>query len=213
MTRDSSTVNNSSNTLSKEDTERLKELGFKATGVNSEDPKSGVWFGEDGPYSNEFSNESGEDIILVIWGPHASWVNVHQPLITTSIADGSSTIVSFADKQTGAFSAIYHDTKMLNGQISNTWGEYTCSKDGVWNVSRLPNMNGKSVSIEGPKCVTDMETCVFVCPDSDICMYDYQLKNCENGSQPGAQYGLDYGAPSGGCGGLGDGARVKTVFS
>lgn len=188
-------------------------MAFKALGVNGETSESGVWFGTDGPYTNEYINESGEDLILVIWGPHASWVNAIQPLITTSIANGSSTIISFASGQTGAWSAIYEDTAMLNGQVSNIWGEYTFSPMGVVDVSRLPNMKGHEMSIVGPTCTSDMERCVFVCPDSDICMYGYQLLNCDPASQPGAQYGLDYGAPTGGCGGLGESAQLKTYLS
>lgn len=102
---------------------------------------------------------------------------------------------------------------MLNGQISNTWGEYTFSPMGVVDVSREPNMDGKKMTIVGPTCVSDMDTCVFVCKNDKICMYDYELFNCDPASQPGAQYGLDFGAPSGGCGGLGEGAQLKTYLS
>ena len=188
-------------------------MQFSSVGVNAETNNGGVWVGGDGPYTNEFFNESGEELILVIWGPHASWVNVKQPLITASIANHTSVTVSFASGQTGAWSAIYDDTKMLNGQISNTWGEYTFSPTGVVDVSKLPNMKGNKMAIVGPTCVSDMSNCVFVCKTGDICMYDYELVNCGPGSQPDAQYGLDYGAPSGGCGGLGEGAKLSTYLS
>lgn len=188
-------------------------MAFKALGLNGADSGSGVWLGEDGPYTNEFINDSDQDIILVIWGPWASWVNAVQPLITISIDQGTSAIVSFANGQTGAWSAIYEDTVMLNGQISNTWGEYTFSEMGVVDVSREPNMKGKQMSIHGPTCISDMEQCVFVCPDADICMYGYELKNCDPASQPGAQYGLHFGAPTGGCGGLGSSANLTTYLS
>ena len=191
----------------------LSDLGFSAVGLNAESSaEGGVWLGTNGPYTSEFCNESGEDLILVIWGPQGSWVNVKQPLVTASIANGTSTTVSFASGQSGAWSAIYDDTVMLNGQISNTWGEYTFSEMGVVDVSREPNMKGRAMRIVGPTCVSDMETCVFVCKAADICMYDYELVNCAPGSQPGAQYGLDYGAPSGGCGGLGTSAQIKTYL-
>jgi hypothetical protein len=190
----------------------MAEMQFKALGINGDSSDKGVWLGNDGPYTNEFCNESGEDVVLVVWGPQGSWVNVVQPLITATIANGTSTTVSFASGQTGAWSAIYDDTAMLNGQVSDTWGEYTFSAMGVVDVSREPNMKGHKMSIVGPTCVSDMERCVFVCPNSDTCMTGYELKNCDPASQPGAQYGLDYGAPSGGCGGLGDGAQLKTYF-
>ncbi|ERF73865.1 hypothetical protein EPUS_05877 [Endocarpon pusillum Z07020] len=192
----------------------LSEMAFSALGKNSELPADGVWLGDNGPYTNEFWNESGEDLILVIWGPEASWVNVKQPLITASIANGSSTTVSFASGQSGAWSAIYDDTAMLNGQISNTWGEYTFSPSGVVDVSRLPNMKGNAMTIVGPTCVSDMTRCVFECPEGeDICMYNYKLVNCAPESQVGAQFGYDYGAASGGCGNLGDSAQLSTYLS
>lgn len=194
-------------------TKLLSEMAFKSLGVNADSNNGGVWLGDDGAYTNEFTNESGEELILIIWGPHASWVNVHPPLITVTIANGSSTTVSFASGQTGAWSAIYEDTEMLNGQVSNTWGEYTFSPMGVVDVSKLPNMQGNKMTIVGPTCVSDMEQCVFVCKTGDICMYDYELVNCSPESQPGAQYGLDYGAPSGGCGGLGESAKLYTYLS
>lgn len=189
-------------------------MAFSSIGLNSESPSTGVWLGTDGPYTNEFTNESGEELILVIWGPHASWVNVKQPLITASIANDTSLTVSFANGQSGAWAAIYDDTAMLNGQISNTWGEYTFSEMGVVDVSMLPNMKGNKMTIVGPTCVSDMEQCVFVCPaGEDVCMYNYELKNCDPATQKGAQYGLDYGAPSGGCGGLGSAATLHTYLS
>jgi hypothetical protein len=191
----------------------LTKMGFASLGVNAESDNGGVWLGHDGAYTNEYVNESGEELILIVWGPQGSWVNVKQPLITVSIANGSSTTVSFASGQTGACSAIYDDTEMLNGQLRNTWVEYTFSTMGVVDVSRLPNMKGKKMTIVGPTCVSDMERCVFVCKTGDSCMYDYELLNCSPESQKGAQYGMDYGAPSGGCGGLGESAQLKTYLS
>ena len=188
-------------------------MGFSALGVNAVSNNGGVWIGMDGPYTNEFTNDSGEDLILVIWGPDASWVNAKQPLITASIAAGASTTISFASGAIGAWSAIYSDTVMSNGQISNTWGEYTFSVEGVVDVSREPNMSGHSMTIVGPQCTTDMNTCVFVCSSGNVCMTDYELLNCSAGSQPGAQYGTYGGYASGGCGGLGSGAALKTYLS
>lgn len=188
-------------------------MGLTSLGINAVTPSSNAWIGTDGPYTNEYSNASGEDIIIVIWGPWGSWVNTVQPLITVSLASGENVTVSFADGAVGASTAVYPDTELVNGQISNTWVEYTFSEYGVVDVSREVNMNGHSVSVVGPSCTTDMDTCVFVCASGDVCMTDYLLLNCENGSQPGATYGTYDGAPSGGCGGLGSSASLKTTFS
>jgi len=195
------------------DASKLTSMGFKACGANAVTNNGGVWIGTDGPYTNEFINSAGEDIILVIWGSWGSWVNAAQPLITHSLASGASTTISFASGAVGAWSAIYEDIELVNGQVSNTWGEYTFSEEGVVDVSREVNMNGHSMSIVGPQCTTDMEQCVFVCSEGTVCTTGYELKNCENGSQPGANYGMYDGSPSGGCGGLGSAAALKTTFS
>jgi len=194
-------------------TKLLSTLAFSALGVNSYANNGGCWIGTDGPYTNTFTNYAGEDLILVIWGPEGSWVNAIQPLVTYSLASGASTVISFANGAIGAWSAIYSDTPMVNGQISNTWGEYTFSEEGVVDVSREVNMNGHSMSVVGPSCTTDMNTCVFVCSSGTVCITDYLLQNCENGSQPGANYGTYGGFPSGGCGGLGAAAALTTTFT
>jgi len=188
-------------------------LGFSAVGVNSYSDNGNAWIGTDGPYTNEFTNASGEDLILVIWGPDGSWVNAIQPLITYSLAPGACATISFAYGAIGAWAAIYPDTAMVDGQISNSWGEYTFSAAGVVDVSREVNMSGHPLSIVGPSCTANMETCVFVCATGNTCMTDYLLLNCENGSQPGANYGTYDGSPSGGCGGMGSGAALTTTFS
>jgi hypothetical protein len=139
---------------------------------------------------------------------------VHQPLVTIELPAGASQIISFASGSIGAWSAIYSDTTTYYGQIVNTWGEYTMSPMGVVDVSREVNMSGHTMSIAGPQCTTDMNTCVFVCGDgSNSCMTNYELLNCAAGSQPGAQYGTYGGFPSGGCGGLGDSAALTTTLS
>lgn len=183
------------------------------TGVNAVSDNGGVWIGSGGAYTNTFVNDAGEDLIVVIWGPDASWVNVNQPLVTIDLPSGASQVVSFASGSIGALSAIYSDTVTSNGQISNTWIEHTFSPEGVVDVSREVNMNGRSVSVVGPSCTTDMNTCVFVCTSGTTCLTDYALDNCAPGSQPGAQYGTYGGFPSGGCGGLGDSAALTTTFS
>lgn len=212
--RDTSTVVKRTNALAQDHSVKLlSEMGFQSLGVNGDTPDNGVWLGDDGPYTNEYCNESGEDLILVIWGADGSWVNVKQPHITVSIENGTSTTVSFANGQSGAWSAIYPDTQMKDGQISNTWGEYTMNNFGVVDVSMLPNMKGKKMTIVGPSCVSNMETCVFQCDEGDICMTGYKLINCDPEQNPGAQAGLYEGAASGGCGGLGESAKLKTYLS
>jgi len=195
------------------DVGKLSKLGVAGTGVNDCEDNGHVWIGKNGQYTNEFINHSGEDIILVIWGAEGSWINAQQPVITLSMPPGHKKTISFADAASGAWAAVYSDTELINGQVANTWGEFTFGEWGVVDVSREVNMEGHHMRIHGPQCVTDMETCVFVCPNGmKSCWLEYELHNCDAGSQPGAQFGYDYGAPSGGCGGMGSSAHLRTVF-
>ncbi|KAJ9503088.1 hypothetical protein LTR67_008040 [Exophiala xenobiotica] len=199
--------------LTDADATKLTALGVASLGVNSAVSNGQAWLAEDGPYKANFQNNAGEDLVLVCWGVAGSWINAVQPTITASIAAGSSLTVSFADGASGACTAVYGDTQLVNGQASNTWMEFTFGDYGVVDVSREVNMNGHSLSVVGPSCTTDMDTCVFVCPSGDVCTFGYELKNCANGSQPGANYGTYAGAPSGGCGGMGSSATLAVSWS
>jgi len=109
---------------------------LKDVGTNSMTSNGNVWIGSDGPYTNEFSNNSGESIILVVWGDKASWVNANTPYITVSMASKASITLSFANRVIGAWSTMNSSTQMVNGQISNTWGEFTMSSSyGTYDVS------------------------------------------------------------------------------
>jgi len=195
------------------DAGKLTSLGVTSLGINSYTANGQAWLGQDGPYQNEFINDSGEDLILLIWGVAGSWVNAVQPTINASLPAGQSVWVSFADGASGAWTAVYGDTELINGQASNTWGEFTFGQWGVVDVSREVNMSGHTMSIVGPSCTTDMDTCVFTCSEGNTCMTGYLLLNCDNGSQPGANYGTFDGSPSGGCGGMGSSATLQTTFS
>jgi len=169
--------------------------------------------GDDGDYVHEVVNSSGEDLILVIWGALASWVNVAAPHISISLPAGEKATVSFASGSVGAMTAVYSDTEMVNGQLAETWVEYTHSVEGVVDISREVKMSGHAVEVVGPSCTCNLNQCVFICSEGESCLTGYELINCEAGSQPGAQYGLFEGAPSGGCGGMGSSGKFTTTFS
>jgi len=196
----------------------LTEIGIVAEGANPTSSGSGVWIGSDGTYTNTFYNQASETVVLVVWGPQGSWVNTITPLITQAISPGESITLSFANGQSGAFSALYSDTILINGQIFGTWGEYTfAGGSSTVDVSREVNMAGHTLEIKTPQCVTNMNTCVFVCNSGNSCETGYSLENCAIGSQPGANYGtVNYGSgdvPSGGCSGMGNSAQLQTYFS
>ena len=200
--------------LTSADSDRLESLGFQAAGRNAQDSSAGVWIGAGGAYTNEFTNHYSADIILVVWGPSASWVNTHTPLITVSLtAQGGSSQISFAEQEVGAWAAVYPDTPLVNGQVANTWAEYTFTSSGVIDVSRLVNGTGYSMEVIGPQCTTNMDTCVFTCTAGSSCTTGFVLENCATGSQPGVQEGLYEGTDSGGCGWNGArSASFKTSF-
>lgn len=202
------------NLLSAVDSSKLLGLGMKAVGLNPTAAGNIPWIGDGAAFTNEFINQSGEDCVLVVWGPWGSWVNQIQPQITVSIPHNSSKTISFPNGWSGAWAPIYGSSQLVNGQIFDTWGEGTFNPPySVVDVSREVNMNGKAMSIVGPQCTTDMNTCVFKCPAGQpSCMTGYSLENCNTGSQAGANYGFYDGAASGGCGGMGNGAHLKTYL-
>lgn len=202
------------NILSAVASSHLLGLGFKALGLNPTSQGNTPWIGQDGQFTNEFINQSGEDLTMVIWGPAGSWVNAIQPQITVSIPHNSSQTVSFPVGWSGAWAPVYGDSQLVNGQICDTWGEGTFSPPySVVDVSREVNMNGRSMSIVGPQCTSNMDTCVFKCADgSSSCLTGYQLYNCDPKVQQGANFGTYDGAASGGCGGMGNGANLKTYL-
>jgi hypothetical protein len=117
------------------------------------------------------------------------------------------------------------------GLVQNTWGEFTTDsmyvKDQNGNdiiengkrvmnnggrthvdVSRMVYMKGDKMSIrmdrEPGGCISDFEKCFFECISEPITCgkpNEYRLVNCNPGSQPGANYGLLWGQPEGGCSG------------
>jgi len=202
------------NVLAAADATILTTLGFVSCGINAVTNNGAVWLGADGPYTNDFQNNSTEPIILTIWTGATSWVNANQPQITVSLPPGSLQTVSFANGVSGAWAGVYPTTKLVMGQVSETWGEFTFS--GIYttvDVSREVNMNGRGMRVETPQCLTDMATCVFVCTDgTTTCKDNYNLVNCAPGSQPGANFGTYGGKASGGCSGMGTSAKIKTFF-
>lgn len=216
-TTDSSSSSNDvvSSVLNSVEEIALKALGVVSAGINAVSDAQDVWVGTGGPYTMELINNAGEDLYLVCWGSAGSWINSIVPLITLSIPSGGKSTLSFKDGASGALGAFYSDTKLVNGQLSNTWVEFTMGNYGVFDVSREVNMNGHSVEVVGPSCTSNMDTCVFKCTDSSVssCEFDYELVNCDTGSQKGAQFGTYKGAASGGCGGLGEAASMVATFT
>lgn len=196
----------------------IQKLGF-SSGINA--VASGgctVWIGDDGTYTNTFTNNATNEAVLVVWGSEpayqASFPKAVQPLITVDIPPGKNVTLSFADGTSGAWAPVYPDTLMTEwGQIQNTWGEYTFSPAGVVDVSREVFMNGDAMSIVGPSCTTDMDTCSFQCTGGASTCGEagtYSLLNCAG--QAGANASPD--GFNGGCGWPGAATvALHTTFS
>lgn len=204
------------NILSAVDSALITGLGA-LVGANAVSAGNAPWIADDSTgctWSNEFFNQAEEDLILMVWGPVGSWVNAVAPQISASIPHNTSRTICFPSGWSGAWAPIYSDTKLVNGQVSETWGEGTFNAPySVVDVSREVNMYGKPMSIVGPQCTTDMTTCSFQCAGGAAsCMTGYQLVNCATGSQAGANFGTYDGADSGGCGGMGNAAALKTYL-
>lgn len=176
--------------------------------------RNGVWWGNDGPFTVDYINKSGQELALIIWGSSGldSYVNVVKPLMTVAIPVDSSKTISFDYGAVGAWSTVYPDTPTdsTTGQIPNTWGEFSFGAVSMYDVSGQVNMTGHHMSIVGPTCRADMDTCVFVCSVGQTCSFGYELRNCTTGSQEGA---ASYGTSSGGCKGPGSsGGALTTTF-
>ena len=133
------------------------------------------------------------------------------------MAAGTSTTISFAEGASGSCAPIYPDTTMVNGQVSNTWFEFTFADPwSTVDVSRLVNMDGNKMTIVTPGgCVSDMDTCVFQCAAGEkSCWQSYSLLNCNaaNGGGSGFDASLG-GADSGGCNGITKGGKLMTYLS
>ncbi|KAF2673144.1 hypothetical protein BT63DRAFT_451176 [Microthyrium microscopicum] len=201
----------SASTSSVDISSKLMSVGFANLGQNSQASNGACWLGSGGPNVNTVKNAASESIIVVVWGPAGSWMNTagKPPLITVALSPGQSQVISCADIS-GGMSAIYGNTQLVNGQISNTWVEFTYGAWGTVDVSREVNMSGNSISVVGSKCTTDMSTCVFTCKSGNTCFEagTYQLNNC--GAQNGGQ--TDAAGMNGGCF-MGTSAQLTTTFS
>lgn len=210
--------------LSDADAAILEDLGVLsgANVGNSSDSTTPVTLGAyGGAYVAEFTNESDEDLILVVWDSGLkAWVNVDQPAITRTLKVNHTVHVSFDPSVnngavSGAWAMINTNTTLVDGLVSNTWGEYTFEETGAFStidISREPNMDGSAMTIEiyetkadanddtvDAACYADMKTCAFVCTDGSNTCGDantYEIINCS-----GAGTTSD-GSTNGGCAGM-----------
>jgi hypothetical protein len=201
----------------------MSSIGMHSQGVNSHSNNGNIWIGGDGPNTFSFNANAGVDITLIFWANPAgdfqsSFVNVRQPQVSYSIADGQRVTISMANDLSGGWAGLYNGKTTLSsyGQIFNTWGEITTGAYGTVDVSREVNMGGNGMSIKvASGCVSDMNKCSFHCNSGTSCGEPgtYSLMNCAAGSQSGASYGVYSGNPSGGCQGFNNGGHMDISFT
>ncbi|KAK3936438.1 hypothetical protein QBC46DRAFT_366924 [Diplogelasinospora grovesii] len=201
--------------LAQDDCQWMSQIGMAGMGINAGGNNGHVWVGGDGPNTITFWNRSPVRIIALLWNGDQSWVNVAAPQISWSLAPGQAVTISAANGVAGGFSALYnHQTTLRDGQVYNTWGEFSTGNSATVDISRLPNMSGSAMDARvGTGCVTNMNTCVFVCSNGqNRCggPGEYALINC---SGPNTAYGLDpNGQPGGGCQGWSNGGHIDVDF-
>lgn len=220
-----SSVMDNVNELISDSVSVLSKMGAMAA-VNSLTATPDSWIGATttgNAVTNTVVNNAGKDGYWMCWGAGASWVNVKAPTLAVKVPAGQNVTVSHAKPQdgssnTGACGMAFADTKLVNGQLSQSWMEFTFGS-GQWSSSTYDlsmevNMNGHNMTIAGDKCTSDLTRCSFHCVNgADSCMDagSYDLINCAKGSQEGANIGSYAGAVSGGCQGIENTGITKLV--
>ncbi|KHN93932.1 putative effector 5 [Metarhizium album ARSEF 1941] len=208
--------------LTQDDCEYMSSIGMAGQGVNAKSPAPNIniWIGDQGPSKLIFTNAGSEPVIVIVWdfpkGDYqASFMNARRPKVSFSLPKhGDSVSVSMGNGVSGGWSALVNRKTRLsaNGQIDNTWGEFTSGEHATVDISRLINMSGSHmVARTKGGCTTGMDKCVFLCKAGNTCWEagSYILDKCGPGSQPGANYGVLNGNPEGGCQGWENGGHVN----
>jgi hypothetical protein len=192
----------------------MSHIGMWGQGRNSRGNNGQAWIGNGGPNTITFYNHARFVVTLVLWTGATSWVNVNQPQITWSLAPGQRVTVSLANGVSGAWSGLYnHRTILVDGQIFNTWGEFTTGGWATVDITREPNMGGNAMNAKvSTGCLADMNSCSFQCKSGNRCgaAGSYKLVNCVG---PNKANGIDpWGQPSGGCQGWSNGGHIDAGF-
>jgi len=184
--------------------------------TNSKDTKAANFIGAatSGNYVvNTIVNEAGKDATWTCWGAEGSWINTHTPTIAIAVPSGHNVTVSHAvganeaSKNTGGCSVLFDGDKLVNGQAYQSWMEFTFVVDqwasSTFDISMEVNASGQNMTIEGDKCKSSHDTCIFKCKDPNAKQCgkagEYELVNCKG---PDTKYYEFAGVPEGGCGGI-----------
>ncbi|KAF2117296.1 hypothetical protein BDV96DRAFT_490049 [Lophiotrema nucula] len=199
------------------------KLGFLEPSADGVSDK--IWKGNDSPWTVNFANGASSTITVFCWAEadFGFTLNTKQALTAFTLRPGAKQTYSWAGGLSSSCSAVYPDTgKAFSGGIHNAWFEITFpdggAGTGTFDVSRLPNMSGHAISAQGSKCLSDNDTCSFICnkienPDEDSCTYDYSLQNCNAANGGGGGIDAKYNAVGGGCSTAADSESIHVTFS
>lgn len=200
----------------------IKKIGICSVGENSETNNGKIWIGDDSDWTVKMVNAADSDVTVFCWadaGFTGMTLNVNKPLISVALAPGASQVLSWASGFSSACAPVYPDTQLaMFGGIQNTWFEMTPPNgqpgSGCFDISRNVNMNGNSISAQGSKCKSDMDTCVFKCKSGgQSCTVGYDLFNCDAGNGGGGGYDPVMAGTGGGCAMASDKEQVTVTFS
>ncbi|KAK3942646.1 hypothetical protein QBC46DRAFT_425779 [Diplogelasinospora grovesii] len=207
--------------LTQSDCQYLSNIGFAGTGSNPHSNNGHIWIGTDGPNTITFHNNAqnpNADVVMVLWdqshGDSSSFLAANPPVLTISMAYGSSVTVSLANGVSGAWTALYRHVTILTqyGQVYNTWAEFTTGQYATVDISRLVNMGGNQLVAQvSTGCKADNTQCAYVCKSGNACYESgtYSLIGCNQPNSNAYYGGAD---PEGGCGGWANGGHIDATF-
>lgn len=182
----------------------LQEIELFSQGMNSGSDNGIIWLGESGPNVFAISNfNDNEPITVVVWYQiddpidfDASFVGSRVPYITYSLAVGQTFEISVANGISGGLAAIDRGVTTLDdGQVFQTWVEFTTGDSATMDISREINMGGDNViAVVSGGCEMSANQCAYVCNSGNDCgtRGSNTLLNCLPGSQPGASGDFDF---------------------
>jgi hypothetical protein len=192
------------------------KLGAKI-GKNDKSNNGGIWIGDDSAWGMEVTNTGSNEAVYYCWqakGFDGMSINKWVPDISVGMKPGQKVKLSFAANVPAACApASAANSLAMFGGVDNTWAEVTFGQWGAFDVSRNVNMKGCNISMQGSKCLSDMETCVFKCDSGDSCEKGYDLHNCGASNGGGGGYDVKMQGVGGGCAMGSDGEWIKVSFN
>jgi hypothetical protein len=188
-------------------------------GKNDKHDNGGIWISGDGEWGMDVTNNGKTDAVYYCWkadGFSGMSINKFVPDVSVGMKAGQTVQLSFKAGVPAACAPASLDTTLaLFGGLHQTWAEVTFGNNGAFDVSRNVNMKGCNISMQGSKCLSDMNTCVFKCQDESLesCEKGYKLLNCDAGNGGGGGYDPIMQGVGGGCAMDNQGERIKVSFS